>query len=206
MMERSGVCVCTGGGIAGVLCSLAQAEAAGFGPKYKTEPLGLGLGSAVGNGSGGRWEEVVGCGVCGGCGGLCGRSTAQAGGRCLGLTTRNRAAVTRFRVFHVKKRWWQVAGGSGVVRTRRRQPRAFTNAKRGRGLGPKTQNRAAVARFRICHVKRRWRKVVGGGGVARTMQSRSRACAFANTRGGSGLGAKNLKPSAMARFWAAFRH
>ena len=150
MMERGRVNVCTGGGIAGVLCSLVQAEAAGFRPKSETEPLGLGLGSAVGNGSGGRWEEVVGCGVCGSCGGLCDRSMAQAGGRCLELTTRNRASVSRFRVFRVKKQWWQVAGGSGVVRTRRRQPRGggFTNAKRGRELGPKTQNRAAMARFR----------------------------------------------------------
>ena len=158
--------VCTGGGIAGVLCSLVQAEAAGFRPKSETEPLGLGLGSAVGNGSGVRWEEVVGCGVCGGCSGLCDCSMAQAGGRCLELTTRNRASVTRFRVFHVKKQWWQVAGGSGVVRARQRQLQgnAFTNAKWGRGLGPKTQTELPWLGFGFAVSNgggERWWEVVG---------------------------------------------
>jgi hypothetical protein len=82
-----GGCV-QGGGSSGVPCSLAQAGAVGFGPKSETEVLGLGLGSAPGNGCKGQWEEEEeSCGVCGGCGDLGGHSMAQAGGRCLGLTT-----------------------------------------------------------------------------------------------------------------------
>jgi hypothetical protein len=46
------VCVCVqSGGSGRVLCSLMQAGAAGLRPKSETEPLALGLGSAVGNGS-----------------------------------------------------------------------------------------------------------------------------------------------------------
>ena len=47
---------CVQGGSSGrVLCSLAQVGAVGFGPKSKTEPLGLSLGSAVGNSRVGQW-------------------------------------------------------------------------------------------------------------------------------------------------------
>jgi hypothetical protein len=60
----------------------------GFGPKFEREPLGLGLGSAVGNGSGAQWGNVVGCGVCGGCGGLGGRSMAR--GRTAGFGAKSR--------------------------------------------------------------------------------------------------------------------
>jgi hypothetical protein len=110
-----GGCV-QGGSSSGVPCSLAQVGAAGFGPKSETEALGLGLGSALGNGSEGKWEEEeeeVSCGVCGGCGDLGGHSMAQVGGRCLGLTTRNRATGARFQVCHVEQRWRVVGHGSG---------------------------------------------------------------------------------------------
>jgi hypothetical protein len=60
-----------------VPCLLAQAAAAGFAQKFAREPLGLGLGSAVGNGSRAQWRNVVGCGVCGGCDGLGGRSMVR---------------------------------------------------------------------------------------------------------------------------------
>jgi hypothetical protein len=48
--------------------------------------------------------------------------------------------------------------------------------------------------------------VEAGGGVVRMMRSRSRGGAFADARHGSGLGAKNLKPCATARFGNASGH
>ena len=46
-----GGCV-QGGSSGGVLCLLTQAGAAGLRAKSETEPLGLGLGNAIGNGRG----------------------------------------------------------------------------------------------------------------------------------------------------------
>jgi hypothetical protein len=89
---------------------------------------------------------------------------------------------------------WDVRGdgGRGVARSQTRGG--------GGGFTPKTRNRAAVARFRVCRVKRRWREVDVGGRVGRTRRLRSRGGAFANTRWGEGIRSKMI----MVARWLGF--
>jgi hypothetical protein len=67
-----------GGGAGGVIHSVAPGVVVS-GLKPKNKPLWLGYGSAVGNGCGGRWREMVGWWVLGSGGGGVIRSVAQAG-------------------------------------------------------------------------------------------------------------------------------
>ena len=69
-----------------------------------------------------------------------------------------------------------IAEGAGGLIVRQREAR-------GPGFGPKTQNRAIVARFRACRVKRRWGVVVGGGGCGPKARKWRGGCVSANARG-----------------------
>ena len=62
-------------------------------------------------------------------------------------------------------------------------------------LGPKTRNRAFVARFRVCRVKWSCRVVTGGSGCGLVSRRWRVGHAFANARPGGGFWAKNPKPS-----------
>jgi hypothetical protein len=62
-------------------------------------------------------------------------------------------------------------------------------------LGPKCRNRAFVDWFWVCHVKWRCGGMLGGGGCRLMLWRQQGARAFANMRLGSGVWAKNLKPS-----------
>src|ERR1700690_2686069 len=66
---------------------------------------------------------------------------------------------------------------------------------RGAGFGPKTRNRAIVARFRARRVKRRGRGVPGGDGCGWVSRRQRVGYLLANARPGGGVWAKNPKPS-----------
>jgi hypothetical protein len=97
----------------------------------------------------------------------------------------NRAFVARFRACRVKRRCGAIMGdgGCGWMAWRLWGGCAFANAKPGVEFRPKTQNRALVARFRACRVKRRRGAMMGDGGCGWMAWRRRGSCAFANARG-----------------------
>ena len=64
------------------------------------------------------------------------------------------------------------------------------------GLGQKPENRAFVARFRVCRVKQRRRVMLEGGGCRLMTRRRRGGCTFANAKPGVGVGPKSQKLSA----------
>jgi hypothetical protein len=68
-------------------------------------------------------------------------------------------------------------------------------------FGPKTRNRAFIARFRACCIKQRCGVMLGGGGVARIRQWWWWGGAFANCEAEESLG---QKPET-ERLWLGFR-
>src|ERR1700691_4996856 len=62
---------------------------------------------------------------------------------------------------------------------------------RGAGFGPKTRNRAIVARFRVRRRKRRCRVVPGGNRCGWVSRRQRVGYVFANARPGGGVWAQN---------------
>jgi hypothetical protein len=79
---------------------------------------------------------------------------------------------------------------------------AFANARRERGFGLKSRNRAVVARFRV-HRTKRQRGMVRRGGVVECMRWRQQwGCALVKREAGRGFWAKTRKRAVVARFRA----
>jgi hypothetical protein len=74
---------------------------------------------------------------------------------------------------------------------------------RGQGVGfrPKPRNRASVARFWTCRVKRRCGVTLGSGGCGLTTSRQRGGCAFANARPGGQDLSKKLETE---RSWLGF--
>jgi hypothetical protein len=90
--------------------------------------------------------------------------------RGLGLKSRNRAVVARFRVHRMNWRRGMVQRGGVVVCMRWwwRWGCALVKREPGRGFWANTQNRAVVARFGARRVKRLWERVCRDGVLVHT--------------------------------------
>jgi len=94
------------------------------------------------------------------------RSPTRGGGVGFGPKPRNRAVMARFQACRVKRRYgaMQRGGGHGLIRQRQGWGLRVRQCEAGGGFGPKTRNRAVVARFWACRLKRRYGMMARGGG------------------------------------------
>jgi len=93
----------------------------------------------------------------------------------------------------------QRGGGHGLIRHGRGGGCAFANARQGVGFGPKTRNRAVVARFWACRVKWRYGAMQRGGGHGLIRQRQGWGLRVRQCEAGGGLGQNQNKP-----WWLVF--
>jgi hypothetical protein len=155
-----------------VLHWVMQAGRWDLGPKPKIERRVLGCGYAVGNGSQGRWGDVVGWCVQGGGGGVVVlRCVTLAGRWDLGLKPKIECQVLGYRYAMGNgcwKQWgevvgWCIQGGGGVVMLHSVMQAGVA------GFEARVQNQAAGAWLRAC----RWEWQSGAmGGSGRVVHTR----------------------------------
>ena len=118
--------------------------------------------------------------------------------------TRNQAFITWFQRCGIKWRNETMIGGCGCgwMTWRCRGGCAFTNARPGLEFRPENQNRAFIAQFLACHVKRWCGTIMGDGGCQWMAWRRWGDCTFANAKPGKGFRPKTRNRAFVAHFWA----
>ena len=118
--------------------------------------------------------------------------------------TRNRAFVAWFRACHVRWQCGEIMGDGGCqwMAWRHWGYCAFTNVKLGVGFRPKTQNRAFVAWFQACRVRRQCGAIMKDGGCQWMAWRHWGDCTFANSKPGLGFRPKTRNRAFVAWFWA----